>query len=78
MGALVSWARPKHVQRVVLGENSNTRFDFSNVIHCLEAAGKEIEVLVFDGNREVARRGKGYEEGEILEHLHDRRPPRLQ
>lgn len=67
--ALVSWARPAHVRRIVFGENSNTTFDFSPATRYLEAAGKEAEILVFDGNKEVTRFGKGYGEGEILEHL---------
>lgn len=68
--ALVSWARPARVRRIVFGENSNTAFDFSPVVRHLEAAGKDVEVVVFDGNRDVARFGKGYGEGEILAHLH--------
>lgn len=68
--ALVSWTRPAHVRRIVFGENSNTAFDFSPVVQYVEAAGKEIEVLVFDGNKEVTRYGKGYGEGEILEHVY--------
>jgi hypothetical protein len=67
--ALVSWARPAHVRRIVFSENSNTRFDFSSVVRHLESAGKDVEVLVFDGNRQSARYGKGYGEGEILEHV---------
>lgn len=67
--ALLSWARAARVRRIVLGENSNTRFNFSSVRRYLEAAGKEVEFLVFDGNRDVARLGKGYGEGEILEHV---------
>jgi hypothetical protein len=69
MSALVSWARPKSARRIVLGENSNTRFDFGKVARYLEAAGKEVEVLVFDGNRSVEQRGKGFGEGEILEYI---------
>ncbi len=68
--ALVSWARPARVRRIVFGENSTTTFDFSGVVRHLEAAGKEVEILVFDGNRGVTRFGKGYGEGEILAHLH--------
>ncbi|MEW5984320.1 MAG: hypothetical protein AB1806_18360 [Acidobacteriota bacterium] len=67
--ALVSWAQPKRVRRVVLAENSNTGFDFSRIVRFLEAAGKEVEVLVFDGNTHAAQRGKGYGDGEILEHV---------
>lgn len=68
--ALVSWAQPAHVRRIVFGENSSTRFDFSRVVRYLEVAGKEVEILVFDGNKEVTRFGKGYGEGEILEHVY--------
>jgi hypothetical protein len=70
--ALVSWTRVAHVRRIVFGENSNTTFDFSPAVRYAEEAGKEMEVLVFDGNREVTRYGKGYGEGEILEHVYRR------
>jgi len=71
MCALVSWAQPKQVRCIVFAENSNTRFDFSSIVRYLEAAGKEVEVLVFDGNKEAARFGKGFGEGEILEHIYN-------
>jgi hypothetical protein len=70
MCALVSWAQTRRVHRVILGENSNTRFDFSRIVRYLEAAGKEVELLVFDGNKESPRFGKGFGEGEIMEHLY--------
>ena len=66
--ALVAWAEASRVHRIVFAENSNTPFDFSPVRRYLDAAGKEVEFLVFDGNREVGGLGKGYGEGEILEH----------
>jgi hypothetical protein len=68
--ALVSWARTAHVARIVFGENGNTRFDFSKVVEHVEAAGKAIEVIVFDGNKDSERYGKGFGEGEILEYLY--------
>lgn len=68
--ALVAWAGPARVRRIVFAENSNTSFDFSPVVRLLERAGKEVEVLVFDGNKEAARLGKGYGEGEILEYVY--------
>src|SRR5437773_6185066 len=70
MCALVSWARTRRVRRIILAENSNTQFDFSRIVRHLEAAGKEIELLVFDGNRESPRFGKGFGEGEILEYVY--------
>ena len=68
--ALVSWARPGHVRRIIFAENSLTTFDFSPVVRYLEAAGKEVEVLVFEGNKAVPQFGKGYGEGEILEFVY--------
>ena len=70
MCALVSWAGARRVRRIILGENSNTRFDFSRIVGYLEAAGKEVELLIFDGNKESPRFGKGYGEGEILERVY--------
>ncbi len=68
--ALLAWARPARLRRIVFAENSNTAFDFGPVVRLLEQAGKEVEILVFDGNREAPRLGKGYGEGEILEHVY--------
>ena len=70
MCALVSWSRARRVQRIILAENSNTQFDFSRIVRYLEAAGKEVELLVFDGNKESPRFGKGFGEGEILEYVY--------
>lgn len=70
MCALVSWARTRRVRRIILGENSNTHFDFSRVVEYLEAAGKEVELLIFDGNKDSPRFGKGFGEGEILERVY--------
>ena len=67
--ALLSWAGPTRVRRIVFGENSNTAFDFTPIIRHLQAAGKEVEVIVFAGNHDVPRLGKGYGEGRILEYL---------
>ena len=66
---LVAWAGPSRVRRIVFGENSNTAFDFSGIVRYLTDAGKEVEVVVFDGNAEAQRVGKGFGEGRILEHL---------
>jgi hypothetical protein len=68
--SLVAWARPVRVRRIIFAENSNTTFDFAPVVRYLEAAGKEVELIVFDGNQEVPRLGKGYGEGRILEHVY--------
>jgi len=68
--ALAAWARTARVKRIVFAENSGTAFDFTHVVRHLEAAGKDIEVLVFEGNSESAVFGKGFGEGRILEHVY--------
>jgi hypothetical protein len=67
--ALLSWARPQRIRRIVFAENSNTAFDFSPIVRHLEAAGKDVEVLVYEGNKRSEQFGKGFGEGEILEHV---------
>jgi len=69
MCALVSWAGTRRVRRIIFGENSDTRFDFGRIVRYLEAAGKEVELLVFNGNKESPRFGKGFGEGEILDRV---------
>ena len=68
--ALVAWSRTARVKRIVFAENSNTQFDFTTVTRFLRDAGKEIELLIFDGNKDVRQFGKGYGEGEILEYAY--------
>ena len=68
MCGLVAWAQPQRVSRIVFTENSGTRFDFTRITEYLRAAGKELEVLVFEGTKDAATRGQGFGEGEILEY----------
>ncbi|MDA1184525.1 MAG: hypothetical protein O2930_07775 [Acidobacteria bacterium] len=70
MCALVAWGGTRRVRRIIFGENSHTRFDFSRIVGYLEAAGKEVELLIFDGNEGSPRFGKGFGEGEILERVY--------
>jgi hypothetical protein len=67
--ALLSWVTVARVGRIVFAENSGTEFDFGRIRRRLEAAGKELELLVFDRNANAAQFGKGFGEGEILEHV---------
>ena len=66
---LVAWTQPQRVSRLVITENSNTRFDFTRVTEHVRAAGKELEVLVFQGTPDAARLGQGFGEGELLEYM---------
>jgi hypothetical protein len=69
MTALVSWGHVERVRRIIFAENSNTQFDFSRIVEHLESAGKEVELIVFEGNSGSERFGKGFGEGMILEHV---------
>ena len=69
MTALVAWGQASRVGRIIFAENSNTRFDFAPIVSHLQAAGKQVELLVFEGNSGSERFGKGYGEGLILEHV---------
>ena len=69
LSALISWSRTERVGRIVFAENSGTDFDFSRIRAHVEQAGKQFELLVFDRNAQVARLGKGFGEGQILEHV---------
>lgn len=65
---LVAWSQPQRVARIVFVENSSTTFDFGPVTDYLRAAGKELEVLVFQGTPIAKTRGQGFGEGEIFEY----------
>lgn len=54
-------------KRIVFCENSNCRFEFSDLECVANNQGKELEILSFCGNTEETRiRGKGFGEGEIV------------
>ena len=70
MCALVSWARTRRVQRIILAENSNTQFDFSRIVRHLEAAGKRLNCWSSMATGSHHASGKGFGEGEILEYVY--------
>ncbi len=66
--ALISWIKSPNISTIVFCENSNTSYDFEAIKQFAQNEGKILEVLVFDGNKESQRYGKGYGEGKILDY----------
>lgn len=65
---IVAWVKLTKINTIVFCENSNASYDFSKIIKFVRNEGKELEVLVFSGNRGSQKYGKGYGEGEIVEY----------
>ncbi len=66
--ALISWIKLTPVNQIIFCENSQTDYDFHKIQQFAKDEGKNLEVLVFDGNREAQRYGKGYGEGKIIKY----------
>ena len=66
--SLIAWIKMSNISTIVFCENSNTTFDFSKIIDFAESQGKVLEVLIFSGNQESQKYGKGYGEGRIVEY----------
>lgn len=69
LASLRAWARTPRVQKIVICDGSG--FDFEPHVDLIrrESPGVVIETLSFQNDRDtVARRGKGYGEGEIVAH----------
>lgn len=66
--ALISWINFSDISSIIFCENSNTKFDFHKVKELALIQGKELEVLVFNGNLKSEIYGKGWGEGEIIEY----------
>ncbi|MEA5537193.1 hypothetical protein [Crocosphaera sp. XPORK-15E] len=65
---LVSWIKFTKISAITFCENSNTDYDFTNIIEFANYHDKQLEVLVFDGNQNTKKYGKGYGEGKILDY----------
>jgi hypothetical protein len=65
---LVAWIKLSNIETIVFCENSNTDYDFSAITKFAKNEGKALEVLIFEGNQESQKYGKGYGEGRIVEY----------
>ncbi len=69
---LLSWIRQTPIAAIVLCDNTGIDHRFAGLAALAEAHGKRLEILAFRGDDEELRlRGKGYGEGEILQHVLD-------
>jgi hypothetical protein len=67
--ALVLWIRCPSIHSIVLCDNTAPDYDFSLIQEYAKQHGKKMEIMLFKGNARVVTAGKGYGEGEILNHV---------
>jgi hypothetical protein len=66
---LISWIEATPLRRLVLCDNSGISSELDGFREYAESRGAEFECLTFQGaTDQIAKFGKGYGEGEILEH----------
>jgi hypothetical protein len=66
--SIARWIDESDFRSIVFCENSAYEHSYAPLIEKAEAVGKRLEVLVFKGNEGAQIYGKGYGEGEIIEH----------
>lgn len=64
--SLIAWIKLTSIKTIVFCENSNTDYNFDNIIELAESHEKTLEILKFN-EKSSQRYGKGYGEGKILE-----------
>jgi len=70
--SVIFWISQPHVKDIVICENTGSYFLPDFIREVAEALSKNIEFLVFQGNKSlIASKGKGYGEGEILKYAID-------
>ncbi|WP_404790299.1 hypothetical protein [Altericista sp. CCNU0014] len=67
--SLVSWIKFTSIEKIVFCENNNTSYDFKKLIRFAESEGKNLEILIFNGNDGARKYGKGFGEGTIMEYI---------
>lgn len=68
VASLLLWLRKSPFRRVVYCDNSATHIPFWKFLPIALGHGKELEILLFDGNSESWRLGKGWGEVQIIRH----------
>jgi hypothetical protein len=62
------WIDDSDFRAIVFCENSGYEHSYAPLVERAQAKGKNLEVLVFKGNKGAQEYGKGYGEGEIIEY----------
>lgn len=68
--SLLCWSQTPVLRKIVLCDNTLPEYNFNPLLRLFENTGKKLEVLTFMGDRlQVAMKGKGFGEGEIVRHI---------
>ena len=67
---LTSWIIKTKIKKIIICDNTGIDHDFNRIKKLAEKYQKKFEILIFNGDHEkVAAQGKGFGEGEIMEHV---------
>lgn len=72
LASIEVWLNRSSFRQIVFCENSGFSHDYGPLVERAREAGKTLEILVFEGNKGSQAFGKGYGEGEILQHAVER------
>lgn len=67
--SLVSWIQFSNISPIIFCENTDYDYDYSQIIQMAENFNKHLEILLFVGNNESYKYGKGWGEGKIIEYV---------
>jgi len=67
--SLVSWIQFSNISPIIFCENTGYDYDYSKIIQMAENFNKHLEILLFVGNNESYKYGKGWGEGKIIEYV---------
>ena len=66
--SLIAWIKYGSISTIVFCENTNCDYDFSRILALANEYNKNLEILVFSGNKKSLLYGKAWGEGELLEY----------
>ena len=67
--SLVSWIQFSNSSPIIFCDNTGYDYDYSKIIQMAENFNKHLEILLFVGNNESYKYGKGWGEGKIIEYV---------
>jgi hypothetical protein len=67
--SLVSWIKFSNISPIIFCENTGYDYDYTKIIKMAEKLNKHLEILLFTGNNDSYKYGKGWGEGKIIEYV---------
>jgi hypothetical protein len=67
--SLVSWIQFSNISPIIFCKNTGYDYDYSQIIQMAKNFNKHLEILLFVGNNESYKYGKGWGEGKIIEYV---------